>query len=192
VSGVQRESWFDRLAVPRTRRQVLQAALAGAALTLPLARPARTYAASRAGGAAAEGPCKVGKGNGPHACQKGCFHTSNLQAQRRLDGCLHTAGGNLALAGYIGGLGFMTLAGASFGHSVVAYTCTEVALLQQKAMQRDCLDPNCPGFDPCGQDGPCEYCSRSGGVCCPDSQTSTGYSCCACCGPDPALPCSNC
>jgi hypothetical protein len=193
MSGATREHWLDRLAAPRTRRQVLQAALAGAALTLPFARPARTHAADQIGRTSAGGPCNVGKSQDPHACRQGCLRTSDLATQRSLDACLHTAGGQVALLGYLApGVGFFLVSGAFLSSSTSAYVCTEVALVRQKAMQYDCLQPNCPGFDPCGKDGPCESCSKIGGWCCPDPTTLTGYSCCACCGPDPRLACSGC
>src|SRR5215208_1143329 len=38
------EHWFDRLAAPHTRRQGFRAAVAGALLTLPFARPDRAQA----------------------------------------------------------------------------------------------------------------------------------------------------
>ena len=46
------EHWFDRLAAPQTRREILKAAVAGAALTLPFARtrPARAATPNCFGG----------------------------------------------------------------------------------------------------------------------------------------------
>src|SRR5205085_465475 len=56
--------------------------------------------------------------------------------------------------------------------------CAEQANLRTKAQNWDCLQPNCPGFDPKAKGGPCDTCQD---VCCPDSQVANGYSCCLQC-----------
>ena len=183
MSGAGGEHWLDLLAARQTRRDVLRAALAGTALTLPLARPTAIHAANRRRGIASS-PCKLGPSNDPKACQKGCFATSNLRAGRAFARCANQ-GGLTILSGtlLLGPMGvFPTL--ATWGVGLIGETaCQEAALLHQKATQFDCLKPNCPGFDPCGSDGPCEGLPPDV-FCCPDQTSWNGYIPCAqCCSP---------
>jgi hypothetical protein len=53
--------------------------------------------------------------------------------------------------------------------------CVDNATLNMKQNQAQCLQPNCPGFDPTGTGGPCETCAAS---CCPYAASDTGYYCC--------------
>jgi len=164
MSGSERH-WFDRLAARHTRRDLLRAALVGGAT---LALPAITPAAAQA--------------DDPHACQIGCGWTAHQTYLSRSDTCA-TVGS--AAAGY-----FTLQLGAAFGifNPVGAFTgavkagtavdakCTELALQLQKGDYYDCLQPDCPGFDPKEKGGPCETCTAS---CCPDGTVVSGYSCCA-------------
>ncbi len=164
MSNTTREHWLDLLAAPRTRRQVLKAALAGTALTLPFARTGASLGA-----------------DDPHACQKGCFYTSHKQYGSGVNACSRDAGLSYMTIGLtlpfalaIGAPTFM-MASAKFN------ACLDLALLKEKAMQRDCLSPNCPGFDPKGPDGPCEGLPPNV-FCCPTQSTFHGYSpCVQCC-----------
>jgi hypothetical protein len=172
------EHWFDRLAAPQTRPQFLKAALAGAALTLPFARSAAARAVNTRSSA---NPCNAKPGNGPTACRKGCFRTSNMQALRRLDVCRGALTQSLLASEYLLPVfSFVSLLQIGIG-SVPMDACVEAVILRQKAMQRDCLYPNCPGFDPCGPDGPCADCANVAGASCCPSTDVFGYSCCAQC-----------
>ena len=141
------------LSTPRTRRQVLRAALAGAALTVPL------------GGRVA--PARAA---GPHDCQKGCLWTAGRRFSAQYDHC----GARLISSNVI--FYYLPIVGAA--ESLAAGLCLDRAALKHKASAWDCLQPNCPGFDPSGPDGPCYDCTQSGGVCCPDPKQHTGYGCC--------------
>jgi hypothetical protein len=200
VSIEIRDTWFDRLAAPRTRRQALQAALAGAALTLPFARIGRSAAAGLVGHAS--GPCVTNTGD-PHACRKGCLWTSTRRFLKSYENTCFSAynacsigarGVGATTAGllYSFGVGGSLLLGAVPAATtapvarkaaqalceVANNKCTDLLLLRLKAEQFDCLQPDCPGFDPCGKDGPCEVCRQTGGVCCPDARQDGGYACC--------------
>lgn len=182
--SVEPEHWFDRLAAPHTRRQGLKAALATAALTLPFLR---------------SGPARAANPNarGPHDCQIGCFYASHKQYARQNDTCQSAAaiGGYQGLVTVLFGLipfGFAQQGAAA----ITAVNCHDQALLRQKAMQYDCLQADCPGFDPDGPDGPCEPCAllRATGqncVCCPDPVNSplVGYLYCARCNPETGHGC---
>jgi hypothetical protein len=187
MTEVPREHWLDRLAAPHTRRQGLRAALAGAALTLPL---------GRATTALADNPQS---GGDPHACQKGCFYTAHATYAATINNCLSTAGaGGYGLIG-AGLYGQLLVGFAQAGAKLIqASLCADRARLVQKATQYDCLQPNCPGFDPGGERGPCFNCnSLSNTVCCPDPTSVFGYTCCStnepqpyCCSPNGG--CKNC
>jgi hypothetical protein len=163
-SNTGHEHWLDLLAVPRTRRHVLKAALAGAALTLPFARPMTARAA-----------------DDPHACQKGCAYTSHRQFEQGLNTCEKNAQlSALVLGGYGAALGFGITSPAILIASTRWLACQDLALLQQKATMFDCLQPNCPGFDPKGPIGPCAG-APANVHCCPDQSVANGYSLCAQC-----------
>ena len=183
MSDPGREHWLDRLAAPRTRREVLQAALAGAVLTLPFARPAAVHAASQHRTARKSG-CKLGPSSDPKACQKGCFATSNLKADRGLDRCAgQIVLTNLSAISVLGPMGILPYLGTLGASAIGDVACSEAVLLRQKAMQYDCLQPNCPGFDPCGPGGPCAGLPPNV-FCCPDPSTWNGYvPCSECCSP---------
>lgn len=177
------EHWFDRLADPHTRRQGFKAALAGVALTLPFQR-------SRA--AFADNP----GGSSPDACKKGCLYTQQRKTQNYLrTKCDPGKASDIAKSGFAGifGKGIEFLA-----KSAVIDKCVDRALLLEKAGSYDCLQPNCPGFDPYGEFGPCEACAAvEGCACCPSQTSSIGYDYCTsppyCCGTAPGgggcVPC---
>lgn len=176
MSEAPREHWFDRLTAPHTRRQGLRAALAGAALTLPLGRSAS---------ALADNPQS---GGNPYACQKGCFYTAHRTFSASMEGCLSQASGAGYAVGIAGGLygQIFPALGYAGGKLIRASLCAERARLVQKATQYDCLQPGCPGFDPGGENGPCFNCnSLSNTVCCPDPTSVFGYSCCSTNQPQP-------
>lgn len=160
------EHWFDRLAVRHTRRQALKAALAGTALTLPLLRAAPADAA------------------GLSPCAKGCWYTNHYNTNYALNTtCVNVASGAAPvhiLAGLALGFGFYSLPASLLSALLDQNTCQNLALLNQKATGYDCLQPNCPGFDPNSSGGPCTGCHPPG-VCCTDQGSITGYNCCECC-----------
>ncbi len=160
------EHWLDRLAVGYTRRQVLaRGALVGAGMALPFlrARGARAALADT-----------------PTSCQKGCLYTSHRQAADAVAGCRQLAVGvaftSLAyfpLIGIAGGLPGV------FANELNSYrSCADRSLLNAKARNWDCLQPNCPGFDPKAAGGPCDTCDAN---CCADPNVEDGYSCCLQC-----------
>jgi hypothetical protein len=161
ITAGEHEHWLDRLAVRRTRRQVLQSALAGVAVTMPFVRSTPASAA-----------------DDPNACRKGCFYTSFRKRLRAYDRCEKTYGSSLIAGGLATGFAFFPMSAALAAGSAANLACLELADLAQKAMQYDCLQPDCPGFDPKGADGPCENCVSSGGTCCPDQKQLQGYACC--------------
>jgi hypothetical protein len=185
MSDAAREHWLDRLAAPQTRAQVLRAALAGAALTLPFARPTATRAAGRKRN---QDPCNAKPGKDAHACQNGCFYAAHQQFYSRVDGCSNLSATQFGVSAVTT---LLLLNPALLAVKIAAQNlafdkCREQALVKQKAMAFDCLFPNCPGFDPCGPGGPCVDCSHvENASCCPDTTSVFGYSCCAqCCAPN--------
>jgi len=164
--------WLDELAVRVTRGGFLRSAvLAAGGLAFPLMRPRDAAAAA----------------NDPTACRKGCYFMAHKTAQRELAGCTTSVraqvGTDLVTLLWLSPLlGFETLALAP---SVSG--CQDRVLLAKKAAMYDCLQPNCPGFDPAQAGGPCENCTAAGGHCCPDQKVVAGYSCCTgtggCCDP---------
>jgi hypothetical protein len=167
VSGATPDHWLDRLAAAHTRRQILKAALAGAMLTLPFARPAR-------GAIAAD----------PQACQKGCLYTASNRYTNRLEGCAATSDRGFLSASFL--VFFVDPLGGlvqSVTSTLGQVACEETALLVGKSASWDCLQPNCPGFDPRGPDGPCAGLNKNL-LCCTSSSSATGYTACAvCCHP---------
>jgi hypothetical protein len=174
VSGAApEEHWLDRLAVLQTRRQVLRAALAGAALTIPFARTRPAGASGRSL-----------KAPSPD-CERGCRFSNQLRYGDALAGCwkglergvLTTS----AVTLYLNPLYGMAVGGVAFG--TAAY-CTNQAILRQKAGAWDCEQPGCPGFDPHDkQYGPCASCDQVKGMCCVTQTVLSGYTCCICCDP---------
>lgn len=163
-----REHWLDRLAAPHTRRQSLKAAVAGVALTLTGVRSA---------------PARAAGAGDPHACRKGCLYTAHKQFAQRDEACWR-ASRHAVDRSVVTGLFISPLfQAAEVGTSLIEVVhCHNQALLRQKAMAFDCLQPNCPGFDPAGPQGPCEPClAVAGAVCCPQQSSSIGYVCCSCC-----------
>ncbi len=167
------DRWLDELALRTTRTGFLRAAVAAVGgLALPLGRASLASAAP----------------NDPTACRKGCFWTAHRKTRRTLDAC-DAAGVNLNVTGlgvaaWVNPLYGLAIQGTSF---IRWASCKERALLVQKAAQWDCMQPNCPGFDPAAAGGPCDGCTGAGGICCPDSAVVSGYSCCTgqggCCDP---------
>ena len=165
--------WLDELAVRATRGGFLRSlALAAGGLAFPLAR-------AQTGAAAAD----------PAACRKGCFYAAHqrfLRTDAACDANLTQLGIGTSTFVLLWGNPFYTLA-VEGGAMIRSVSCTERARLTQKAAQWDCMQPDCPGFDPAQAGGPCEGCQAAGGHCCPDQQVVPGYSCCTgsggCCDP---------
>jgi hypothetical protein len=164
--------WLDELAVRATRGGFLRSlALAAGGLAFPLGRP-------QTGVAAAD----------PAACRKGCFYAAHQKFLRTDAACeanLTQLGIGTATFVLLWGNPFYTLA-VEGGAMIRSVSCTERARLTQKAAQWDCMQPDCPGFDPLRADGPCANC-RDGCKCCPDQAVQGGYSPCTagggCCNP---------
>ena len=147
MNGVPFEIELTR---PRTRRQIMRAALAGAALTLPLARgvtPARAA--------------------GPHDCQKGCRYTAGRRFNSQWSTCSAQGISSVVL------LPFTPVSSAL--KSLGAGLCADRTMLRLKASLYDCSRPGCPGFDPKGPDGPCDGCRDK---CCTCQASPNGYICC--------------
>jgi hypothetical protein len=158
------EHWFDRLAVRQTRRQVLRAALAGAALTLPFARTAP---------AQADPDCSVG-----------CSYSAGLAYDRESNAC-NKGGVGIVTTFVVAALIYLgkPLTAAELNARSPYTACMDRALMGLKAKEFDCSSPGCPGFDPKGPDGPCAH-LPPGAHCCPDISVANGYSMCAqCCSP---------
>jgi hypothetical protein len=147
MSGVP---FGTELARPRTRRQVMRAALAGAALTLPLARGVNPARAA-----------------GPHDCQKGCLYTADRRVVAQTNACSDSW--NVAW------LLFLIRPVDSAFKLRAASRCWDRALLRHKASSFDCGQAGCPGFDPSGPDGPCDGCRDH---CCTCQASPNGYICC--------------
>jgi hypothetical protein len=168
------EHWLDRLAVLQTRRQVLRAALAGAALTIIPFTGTRPARASRRGVRAATVDCA-----------KGCEYANHLRTEDALNGCSkgadHGILASTALVLFVNP--FQAIANTALSAAQFSL-CQNQALLRQKAANWDCLKPGCPGFDPHDkQYGPCASCDRIKAMCCPESAIPSGYQCCICCDP---------
>lgn len=178
AAGHREEHWLDRLAAPHTRRHGFKAALAAAALTLPLGRPQL----ARAGNPNSSGDV--------HACQKGCFYSSQRQSLATINKCYEVTrrGYNHSMATTLLFSPFLGLVGAS-ANMVAFEICSDAALIAQKDRGFKCLEANCPGFDPKDEYGPCHNCASINGCqCCPDSSAPTGYTYCSslsnyCCNP---------
>lgn len=163
--------WFDRLATRVTRRQALRATVAGAALTLPLARP-------RTAGA-----------DDPSACKKGCMWTSHQNFCSDSDRCGARADLVIFLIygyGPAAGLGFFSLPLSSYKGFREGLQCNDVALLNQKASQASCKEPFCPGFSPYATGGPCDGVQDN---CCPCGASDNGYIPCVYACNDPSHSC---
>jgi hypothetical protein len=170
------EPWLDRLAKRQTRGQLLRRASVAAALTLPFARTA-------AAGVRRTSGCRVQQFT-PTACQKGCFYSASREYTSRRDACASGGQTSVGVAGLADFLLFPFAAAHSVSSYLNSYTaaslaraaCIDRALMQSKAKAYDCLQPNCPGFDPCEEGvGPCATCT---GICCADANVVSGYSCC--------------
>jgi hypothetical protein len=164
VTGTRpQEHWLDRLAAGYTRRQVLKAALAGAALTVPFLRPKAAFAGDST------------------SCRTGCLYSSHQQTSKTMTACT-TSPQVTTSSYYLGyaslGLGFLAVPLAIAESVVDNLKCNDLAILDEKARNWDCIQPNCPGFDPQHAAGICENCS---GVCCADQGVLNGYSCCSIC-----------
>jgi hypothetical protein len=179
------EHRFDRLARRlarrQTRGQVLKSA-AVAALALPFAR-AGSAGAARPG--RSTDSCRLSLIGGPTACRKGCNYTSHIQYESHMRGCNVLAGSTLvsALAGVFAGPAVL-LQGPT--HVLNQIRCQNAALENQQAMQSRCLQPDCPGFDPCASGGPCDSCTA---YCSPCANRPDGYNCCSQPPKDGKSPC---
>ncbi|HZQ66607.1 MAG TPA: hypothetical protein VFA66_15430 [Gaiellaceae bacterium] len=173
------EHWFDRLA---TRRQVLTGALGAIALALPLVRTAAARATHLG--------CSAETSNNPHACQTGCFYATHKKFLATSDGCDAEYDISYGVALPIMLLINPDLGALSAWLQLAQYTnCLDLAMTRQKAEAFDCMQPGCPGFDPCGKYGPCAVCLE-GAKCCPaPDDNQLGYVCCACCNPDTGEGC---
>jgi hypothetical protein len=180
MSASGSDHWLDLLAVRHTRRHALKAALAGAAFTLPLARSAPALA------------------DGSQKCFKGCNFTAHQKYDNASKACHGTAGAasdlfhvgvNMSLGVSLFGVlanPLFVVAYSSYQGIVSEHKCVDTALMQQKVAQFDCQNPNnCGGFDPGAPGGPCVSCNNTGGLCCPDQTSFTGYGCC-----DPQMGCA--
>jgi hypothetical protein len=151
------DHWLDRLAARHTRRNVLKTALAGA-LTLPLLRSFRA------------------KADSPTACQKGCFWTSHQVYDIETSPCFVRANGKFDAALVLYPLTFgLTFTSIFTAPAKTFMRCLDNAVLNMKQNQAQCLQPNCPGFNPNGTGGPCETCTAT---CCTFAGTDSGYYCC--------------
>ena len=162
------EHWLDRLAAPRTRRQGLKAALAGAALTLPFVRGAPARAV-------------VPRADDPHACATGCRYTVGQDFEDALNACARVSGVGFSAASFLF-LGPALLLGPVAKprpNSKFTAKCLDVAAIQLRSQAYRCTQDNCPGFDPSGHNGPCEGCTAAHGNCCVyPADTLLGYFCC--------------
>jgi hypothetical protein len=176
------EHWFDLLAAPRTRRQVVGAAVAGVAFTLPFVRAA--YGSSSAG-------CNAQPWKNPTDCRAGCAWTSYVTYEAAVTKC-RAAADKIFGAGVASSVVILWNPIPYIVNTQTAelarLLCGNQALIEHKARAYDCQTPDCPGFDPCGPNGPCADCNKvPGAYCCPDPQVLQGYSCCSeCCSPDGA------
>lgn len=169
------EHWFDRLASARhTRRHGLKTALAAAALTLPLARARPAHAASDT-----------------TLCRKGCIYSRQRYTKADLNGCEIKYGTHF-YSGMAGTLLFGSFLGVgqAIGGAIARNKCMNRALLSEKyEVEFTCYRPNCPGFDPTSEYGPCQNCpSINGCQCCADPAAPSGYTYCSslsnyCCNP---------
>jgi len=199
--GIPHEHWLDRLAEGHTRRRFLKTLLAGAALTLPLARSPHAFA-----GAALASGCTATKGPGDHDCLLGCLTTADNRFEAAKSSCdtaalaagvpvtAHsTALSGSALAVLLGPLGVLGALGAYAGAGFASYrattrayasvyqACIDNATKAAKASSYDCTQPKCPGWDPCDPFGPCNDCTAAHVNCCPCTSNATGYCCCVHC-----------
>lgn len=142
--------WTDGLARPHTRRQGLRALLAGAALTVPLARGAAPARAA-----------------GPNDCRKGCSFTAEQAFTERYNTCVNTF--------VLADLAFLVNPFLGADKTIQALQCRDSAIVRHKAQLFDCRQPNCPGFDPKAPGGPCDGCRDN---CCTCQASPTGYICC--------------
>ena len=149
--------WFDRLATGVTRRQAFRATAAGAALTLPFARP------------------RTARADDASACRKGCVWTSHQNYDSAKTRCALRANlVQLLIVGYgpTVGLGFFSIPVGAYKGLREGLRCVDVALLNQKASQARCLEPFCPGFSPYAKGGPCDGVQDN---CCPCPSSDNGY-----------------
>jgi hypothetical protein len=159
----------DILAGRPTRRQALRAALAAAALTLP-------FAAAKVPKARAAGPTD---------CRKGCLWTAGRDVQTREAACV-----NRFVVDYVGS--FLSLPFNPLGlqngvrNLIQLESCRDRNVLTSKAAYYDCLQPDCPGFDPKKEGGPCDGCRDN---CCPCQASEVGYICCIFLCDDPDHSC---
>ncbi len=176
------EHWFDHLAEPHTRRTSLKAAaLAGAALVLPVGRLSSAWAAH------------------PYPCTFSCIEEATAQWRQAGDTCDRATGVRL------GGAYIATLAGALPGAvlAVVALgrglSCLSTAELAYHRDVHLCFDPECsdpakypggnppaivckdPGYVPCGP-SPQDCCNSANAECqqCPGKLVCCrkGSNCC--------------
>lgn len=164
--------WLDELAVRATRGRFLRttiAAVGGLVFPLVRAHPATSAA------------------NDPTACRKGCFYMAHRTADRTLQAC-RTSVRQQALPDLLATLWVSPFLGGAMLLAEPSHEdCADRTLLVQKATLWDCMQPDCPGFDPAAAGGPCDGCQAAGGHCCPDQAVVSGYSCCTgtggCCDP---------
>jgi hypothetical protein len=173
------EHWFDRFAVPQTRRSGFKLALSGALATLPLTR-------SVAEAQAAAPPCV-----------KPCLYVNQIEKGAALNDCRTGF-----FSGYIYSWSLFWTAAAPTTVPLAAkdylnkVKCDERARTKAKAGAFDCINKaNCGGFDPVkNKDVLCPGCTEVSGQCCPAPNlgTPSGYVCCGgCCQPG-EQPCGAC
>jgi hypothetical protein len=160
------ETWFDRLAAPHTRRQSLKAAALGvagaAAASLPLA-----------------GPVAKAAGANPAACRKGCTWTASQEFVKASQSCGHYFLAESFDGGFLnfisGGPLLVGIGNVVYGNRI--RRCLDRARYTFDGELTICEQPNCPGFDPHGEGGPCETC-KPPLYCNPCQALESGYICC--------------
>jgi hypothetical protein len=142
-----------------TRRQALKSAAAGVALaSFPLLRSAPAVAAD------------------PHACRQGCLWTAHQNAEQGYERCARAAAAAFLLyAGYGPAIGLGLLgsqAKGAYSGLTLQFSCNDRVHASAKAANADCREPDCPGFDPKGDNGPCAGVQDN---CCPCATVLSGY-----------------
>lgn len=168
------EHWLDRLAERQTRGRFVASLVAGAAVTLPLARalPAfgaatRTYACSDIDTTAIN--------NNPLAFQQGCKFWASNTLYPALSAKCESIGSSIALSDVWLILGPVAQIGGNAVAIAAAQVCQDRAVLQRDAQLYHCTEAYSPGFTPCMPGGPCDNCT---GICCVDPNVVSGFSCC--------------
>ena len=172
-----RDTWFDRLSAPHTRRQSLKAAAAGAAAAVGASLP---FAGKLPEAGAAT----------PTDCRKGCVWkvNQNFASRQRILGAEYAAieADNRLLGPLLGAIASCFWAGVRTGEADRSWQ------LHRQELQ-PCFQSFCPGFNPKAPGGPCDGCEPPL-FCNPCELVDSGYICCIyepgdchgdCCHPSP-------